>query len=107
MKQDINLINTRWDLTPLYNSIYDKNIKEDIDSVVAMCNDFPSKYKGGLDKNLEAAVKEIISIDEITTTIFAFFYLHSSRDATNEEINKHQLQVINCHNLWQIWHFLI
>ncbi len=88
MKQDINLINTRWDLTPLYSSIYDENIQADINKVIAMCDDFQNKYKGKLDKNLEEALKEIALMDEITTTIFAFFYLHISRDATNGEIRK-------------------
>ena len=88
MKQDINLINTRWDLTPLYSSIYDENITNDINKVVKMCDDFQNKYKGKLDKNLEGAVKDLILMDEISTTIFAFFYLHSSRDAQNEEIKK-------------------
>ena len=88
MKQDVNLINTRWDLTPLYTSIYDKNISKDIDTVIKMCDDFQNKYKGKLDKNLEEAIKDLILMDEISTTIFAFFYLNSSRDGANEEIKK-------------------
>ena len=88
MKQDINLINTRWDLSPLYESINDPKITKDINEVEKICKAFPKKYKDHLDTNLENALKDFILIDEITSSIFAFFYLNSSRDAENEEIKK-------------------
>ncbi len=88
MKKDENLLNIRWDLTPLYKSIKDKKIETDIKKVEKLCFDFPKKYKNHLNTKLENALKDIITIDEITSTMFAFFYLMSSRDAENQEIKK-------------------
>lgn len=88
MKKDENLINCRWDLSPLYKSINDKKITIDVANVEKLCLDFPKKYKGKLNSKLEDALKDIITIDEITTTMFAYFYLMSSRDAKNQEIKK-------------------
>ncbi len=88
MKKDTNLLNTRWDLSPLYKSINDKKINNDIARVEKLCQEFPKKYKGHLDTKLEAVLKDIITIDEITSTMFAYFYLMSSRDAENQEIKK-------------------
>ena len=88
MKKDENLINCRWDLSPLYKSINDKKITIDVANVEKLCFDFPKKYKGKLNSKLEDALKDIITIDEITTTMFAYFYLMSSRDAENQEIKK-------------------
>ena len=48
MKEDKNLIATRWDLTPLYKSINDKKITENIKRVEKICTDFPKKYRGKL-----------------------------------------------------------
>ncbi len=88
MKKDINLLNARWDLSPIYKSITDKNIKKDIESVEKFCENFPKKYKGKLNKNLEPALNDIILLDEVSSTLFAYFYLLSSRDAKNEEVKK-------------------
>ena len=88
MKEDKNLIATRWDLTPLYKSINDKKITENIKRVEKICADFPKKYRGKLATLLNEALADIIKIDEIVSTMFAYFYLLSSRDAENEEIKK-------------------
>ena len=75
MKEDKNLIATRWDLTPLYKSINDKKITEDIKRVEKICADFPKKYRGKLATLLNDALADIIKIDEIVSTMFAYFYL--------------------------------
>ncbi len=88
MRKDENLKNVRWDLTPLYKSITDKKIETDIKKVEKLCENFPKKYKNHLNTKLENALKDIITIDEITSTMFAYFYLMSSRNAENQEIKK-------------------
>lgn len=88
MKKDEKLLNTRWDLTPLYKSINDSQISKDIKEVETISQAFPIKYKGKLNTKLHDALVDIIKIDEITTTMFAYFYLMGSRDAENQEIKK-------------------
>ena len=88
MKKDTQLTETRWDLSCLYNSIHDKKITKDIEKVKSLCNNFPKNYKGKLSSTLEHAIIDLIKIEEITSTIFAYFYLMSSRDAENQEIKK-------------------
>ena len=88
MKKDEKLLSTRWDLSPLYKSINDKQILNDIKEVETISFAFPKNYKGKLDTKLHEALVDIIKIDEITTTMFAYFYLMGSRDAENQEIKK-------------------
>ncbi len=88
MKKDNLLQNTRWDLSPLYSSIKDKKIIKDIEKIEKLCKKFPLLYKEKLSIKLNDALSDIITIDEITTTMFAYFYLMSSRDAENQEIKK-------------------
>ncbi len=88
MKKDEKLLSSRWDLSPLYKSINDKQILNDIKEVETISFAFPKNYKGKLDTKLHEALVDIIKIDEITTTMFAYFYLMGSRDAENQEIKK-------------------
>ena len=88
MKKDEKLLSTRWDLSPLYKSINDKQILNDIKEVETISFAFPKNYKEKLDTKLHEALVDIIKIDEITTTMFAYFYLMGSRDAENQEIKK-------------------
>ena len=52
MKKDEKLLNTRWDLTPLYKSINDSQISKDIKEVETISQAFPIKYKGKLNTKL-------------------------------------------------------
>ena len=88
MVKETNLQNIRWDLTPFYKSIHDVKIKTDIEKVKTLSNKIIKDYKGKLNNSLENALETLIEIDEITSKIFAYFYLMSSRDADNQEIKK-------------------
>ncbi len=82
------LENVKWDLSPLYSSIHDIKIQNDILKVKKLTQKITLEYKGKLKSHLEDCLKNIIQIEEISSKIFAFFYLMSSRDADNQEIKK-------------------
>ena len=88
VKNDTNLINTRWDLSALYKSIDDEKIDVDIEQVEKMALAFPKRFKGQLSEKLEPALKDIIVMQEISEAMFAYLYLMSSRDAENELIKQ-------------------
>ncbi|MBD5398569.1 M3 family oligoendopeptidase [bacterium] len=88
MVKNTKLENVRWDLKPFYESIYDKKIKTDVEKVKKLCNTLVKDYKGKFDSKLEKILEIFIEIEEIISKIYAYFYLMSSRDATNQEIKK-------------------
>ena len=87
MAKNTKLENVRWDLSPFYKSIHDAKIKTDIERVKTLCKKFP-QYKNKYSTKLEEILKTLIEIEEITSKIYAYFYLMSSRDADNQEIKK-------------------
>ncbi|MBD5405602.1 M3 family oligoendopeptidase [bacterium] len=88
MNKNNKLENIRWDLKPFYESVKDAKIKKDIERVKKLCNTMIKDYKGKFDTKLEDIFKTLIEIEEITSKIYAYFYLMSSRDADNQEIKK-------------------
>ena len=83
-----SLESVRWNLSPFYKSIHDKKIASDIETVKKLSQKMLKNYKGKLNTKLNEAMQTLIEIDEITSKIFAYFYLMSSRDADNQQIKK-------------------
>lgn len=88
MKNDDKLVSVRWDLTPLYSSIDDTKITNDINKVKKIANDLLKNCKGKLNTKLAVFISSFIELNQIVDTTISFFFLMSSRDATNQNIKK-------------------
>lgn len=78
----------RWNLDYLYKSPDSYAIENDFRKILKDIAAFEKKYKGKLDKKLEAAVSDLEAIEEEFSGISVYFYLKMQTDASNQELKK-------------------
>ena len=83
----------RWDLDDLYTDIDDPALTQDLDKLVALAEDFSSKFAGKLGDSLGAALAAQAEITKLADKLFIYLFLRRSTDATNERIQQRLGQV--------------
>lgn len=83
---------TRWDLTPLYKDINDKQIDADLAKIEELAKGFYAQFKGKLATKMADALPAMEELDEYMSKVLVYFFLCKATDATNQEIAKRNAQ---------------
>jgi len=79
-----------WNLLDFYSDINSPQIKKDISSIKALCNDFKSAYEGILDsissEQLSVAIVEYEQIQELIQKLYSYAYLIYVTNMEDENI---------------------
>jgi oligoendopeptidase F len=78
----------------LYQGLDDPKINTDLDKFSTLCINFKKSYKGNLNKKLDAALVDLIKIEQISSKLIVFFFLNMQCDTSNQEI-KQKFSIIN------------
>lgn len=79
----------RWDLSDLYLSLDDPQIKKDIDTALSRAKEFEMEYRGKINSNgisssmLLGALKELESLSEMIGKLLSYAYLEFAADTSN------------------------